>query len=92
MAGFSTYVQKGIGLEVGQAASQKVTLAVGAVTQQVTVEGSSNQVTTDDAAISQVIDEKSMESMPMNGREAQQLVFLVPGAVDVLRAELRRQL
>ena len=83
MAGFSTYVQKGIGLEVGQAASQNVTLAVGAITQQVTVEGNANQVTTDDAAISQVIDEKSMESMPMNGREAQQLVFLVPGAVDV---------
>jgi hypothetical protein len=83
MTGFSTYVQKGIGLEIGQAASQKVTLAVGAITQQVTVEGSSNQVTTDDAAISQVIDEKSIESLPMNGREAQQLVFLVPGAVDV---------
>ncbi|MFZ0743315.1 MAG: carboxypeptidase regulatory-like domain-containing protein, partial [Terracidiphilus sp.] len=83
MTGFSTYVQKGIGLEVGQSASQKVTLAVGAITQQVTVEGSSNQVTTDDSAISQVIDEKSMESMPLNGREAQQLVFLVPGAVDV---------
>ncbi|MGA2046141.1 MAG: TonB-dependent receptor [Terracidiphilus sp.] len=83
MTGFSTYLQKGIGLEVGQAASQKVTLAVGTVTQQVTVEGSSNQVTTDDAAVIQVIDEKSMESMPLNGREAQQLVFLVPGAVDV---------
>jgi hypothetical protein len=40
-------------------------------------------VTTDDASISQVIDEKSMESMPLNGREAQQLVFLVPGAVNV---------
>ncbi len=83
MAGFRTYVQKGIGLEVGQSASQKVTLAVGAITQQVTVEGSSNQVTTDDSAVVQVIDEKSMDSMPLNGREAQQLVFLVPGAVDV---------
>jgi hypothetical protein len=83
MTGFSTFVQKGIGLAVGQAASQKVTLAVGSVSQQVTVEGSSNQVTTDDAAITQVIDEKSIASLPMNGREAQQLVFLVPGAVDV---------
>ncbi|MFZ0302829.1 MAG: TonB-dependent receptor [Terracidiphilus sp.] len=83
MTGFSTFVQKGIGLQVGQAASQNVTLAVGAITQQVTVEGNANQVTTDDAAISQVIDEKSMQSMPLNGREAQQLVFLVPGAVDV---------
>jgi len=83
MTGFTTYVEKGIGLEVGQAASQKVKLAIGAVTQQVTVEGSSNQVTTDDAAITAVIDQKAIESLPMNGREAQQLVFLVPGAVDV---------
>ena len=83
MSGFTTYVQKGIGLALGQAASQNVVLTVGAVTQQVTVEGSSNQVTTDDAAVAQVIDEKSIENLPMNGREAQQLVFLVPGAVDV---------
>src|SRR6202789_2048276 len=83
MTGFNTYVEKGIGLAVGQAACQKVTLAIGAVTQQVTVQGNSNQVTTDDAAIAQVIDQKSIESLPMNGREAQQLVFLVPGAVDV---------
>jgi len=83
MAGFTTYVQKGIGLEIGQSASQKVVLGIGAVSQQVTVQGDSNQVTTDDAAIAQVIDQKSIESLPMNGREAQQLVFLVPGAVDV---------
>jgi Carboxypeptidase regulatory-like domain/TonB dependent receptor len=83
MAGFNTYVQKGIGLTVGQAASQKVILAVGEVSQQVTVEANSNQVTTDDAAITHTIGQKSIESLPMNGREAQQLVFLVPGAVDV---------
>jgi hypothetical protein len=83
MAGFTTYVQKGIGLAVGQAANQKVILAVGAVTQQITVQANSNQVTTDDAAITHVIDQKSIESLPLNGREAQQLVFLVPGAVDV---------
>jgi hypothetical protein len=83
MNGFSTYVQNGIELTVGQAARQQVTLAVGAVTQQVTVEANSNQVTTDDASIAQLIDAKTMESMPMNGREAQQLIFLVPGAVNV---------
>ena len=83
MTGFNTYLQKGIALQVGQAATQQIKLAVGTVTQQVTVQGDTNQVTTDDASISQVIDEKSMESMPLNGREAQQLVFLVPGAVNV---------
>jgi hypothetical protein len=83
IAGFNTYVQDGIALSVGQAANQPVTLAVGAVTQQVTVEAAVNQVTTDDAAITQVINEQSIQTMPMNGREAQQLVFLVPGAIDV---------
>jgi hypothetical protein len=83
MDGFTTSVQDGIALSVGQAASQKVILSVGAITQQVTVEGSVNQVTTDDAAITQVINEETIQSMPMNGREAQQLVFLVPGAINV---------
>lgn len=81
--GFSTYVQNGIILTVGQTATQTVALAVGSVSQQVTVQGSVNQVTTDDAAVVQVINSKTIESLPMNGREAQQLVFLVPGAVDV---------
>ena len=83
MVGFNTYVQKGIDLQVGQAASQKVTLAVGTITQEVTVQGSANQVTTDDAAVSRVIPQESIASLPMNGRETQQLVFLVPGAIDV---------
>ncbi|MBT9332608.1 TonB-dependent receptor [Paracidobacterium acidisoli] len=83
MNGFTTYVQKGITLTVGQSASQNVSLQVGAVSQQVTVQASANQVTTDDAAITQLVDSKSMQSLPMNGRQAQQLVFLVPGAVNV---------
>ena len=83
MNGFTTYVQKGIGLTLGQSASQKVTMQVGAVSQQVTVQGNANQVTTDDASVARLIDNKSIQSLPMNGREAQQLVFLVPGAIDV---------
>lgn len=83
ISGFTTYVQDGIALSIGQAANQRITMGVGAITQQVTVEGNLNQVTTDDAAIAQVINEESIENMPMNGREAQQLVFLVPGAVNV---------
>ena len=83
MSGFTTYEQKGIILTVGRAATQNVTLKVGSVSQQVTVEANASLVTTDDPSIGQLIDSKSMQSLPMNGREAQQLVFLVPGAVDV---------
>jgi hypothetical protein len=83
MTGFSTYVQNGIILNVGQAATQNVALHVGSVSQQVTVNANASLVTTDDPSIGQLIDAKSMQSLPLNGREAQQLVFLVPGAVDV---------
>jgi Carboxypeptidase regulatory-like domain/TonB dependent receptor len=83
MSGFTTYVQNGIILTVGRAATQNVTLQVGSVRQQVTVQANASLVTTDDPSIGQLVDEKNMQSLPMNGRQAQQLVFLVPGAVDV---------
>ncbi|MDR5727049.1 MAG: carboxypeptidase-like regulatory domain-containing protein, partial [Terriglobia bacterium] len=44
MPGFSAYVQQGIVLTVGQAASQNVTLAVGATAQQVTVRANPSMV------------------------------------------------
>src|SRR5580698_8300186 len=83
MSGFTTYIQNGITLTVGQAATQNVTLRVGSVNQQVTVNANASLVTTDDPSVGQLINQKSMASLPLNGREAQQLVFLVPGAVDV---------
>ena len=82
-AGFTPYVQEGILLNVGQSASQNVTLLVGSVSQQVTVKADASLVTTDDPAVGQLISQKSMVGLPLNGRQAQQLVFLVPGAVDV---------
>ena len=82
MPGFTTYVQNGITLTVGQAATQNVTLQLGSVTQQVTVEANASLVTTDSAAVGQIIESKSLVGLPLNGREAQQLVFLTPGAVD----------
>ncbi|MGC2504287.1 MAG: carboxypeptidase regulatory-like domain-containing protein, partial [Silvibacterium sp.] len=83
MAGFSSYVQSGIVLTLGQTASQNVTLQVGAVTQQVSVQANASLVTTDSPALGQLVGEKSMIALPLNGREAQQLVFLTPGAVNV---------
>ena len=83
MPGFNTYVQNGIVLTVGLAASQNITLHVGAVTQQVTVVANPSMVTTQSASIGQLVNQKSMVGLPLNGREAQQLVFLIPGAVNV---------
>lgn len=83
MAGFLSYVQKGIGLAVGQAATQNIRLAVGSVTQQVVVSANSALVTTDSSTVGTLIDQKDVIGLPLNGRYVQQLVFLAPGAADV---------
>src|SRR5580693_690847 len=44
--GLTTYVQSGIKLDVNQAATQKVTMGIGAVSQEVTVAADTSLVTT----------------------------------------------
>ncbi|MGA8621783.1 MAG: TonB-dependent receptor [Candidatus Sulfotelmatobacter sp.] len=83
MAGYNRYVQKGIVLSVNQAASQDVQLQVGRVEQQVVVNANSSLVTTDSATVGQLIDEKEIEELPLNGRYVQELVFLAPGTTNV---------
>ena len=83
MAGYSTYVQKGIVLSVDQAASQNVRLQVGSVSQQVVVTADSAMVTTDSATVGQLIDQREISEIPLNGRNVQQLVFIAPGTTDV---------
>ncbi len=62
MPGFSTYVQKGIVLTVGRAASQDVTLQVGAAAQQVMAQANSSLVITDSASVGQLIDQTYINS------------------------------
>ncbi len=83
MPGYGSYVQKGIVLSVGQAITQDVALKMGRVEQQVVVTADSSMVTTDSATVGQLIDQKEISELPLNGRDVQQLVFLAPGATNV---------
>jgi outer membrane receptor protein involved in Fe transport len=83
MAGYTSYVQKGIVLSVNQAASQDIQLHVGAVSQQVVVTENSSLVTTDSPTVGQLIDQREINQLPLNGRDVQQLVFLAPGTTNV---------
>jgi hypothetical protein len=80
--GLQTYVQSGIELTVSQTATQKVVMSVGAVSQQVTVTGDASLVTTQSAAISQVVNDRQIVDLPLDGRQVQQLVFLSAGVTD----------
>ncbi len=80
--GFAGYDQKGITLTVNQAATQIVTLNVGSVSKVVTVTSDASIISTHDATAGQLVDQKKIVDLPLNGREVQSLLYLAPGAVD----------
>ena len=67
-------------LEVGQEASLDVQLRLASDTQTVTVRASSELLKTQDASVGAVVDQRSVDSLPLNGRMLIDLVLTVPGA------------
>ena len=67
-------------LEVGQQATLDIPLSVGADTQSVTVEAAGELLKTQDASVGEVVDQESVDSLPLNGRMLIDLVLTVPGA------------
>jgi len=74
--GFSKYVQGGIVLQVGSNPNIEVALKVGAVSEQVQVEANANLVETRNSGVSGIIDNQRVLELPLNGRQATELVFL----------------
>ncbi len=78
--GFKTLIIPAIQLQVNQMAAVNLSLAVGANTEQVTVTEDAPLISTEDSSLGQVVQQQSIESTPLNGRNFWQLVALVPGA------------
>ncbi len=78
--GFSSYQQSGIVIEVGNNLRVDIKLQVGGVSQTVQVTAGASMVQTEDQSISQVIDRQRTVDLPLNGRQATQLILLTPGA------------
>lgn len=82
--GFKTEEQEGIVLTADQAASVNLRLPVGAVTDEIKVLANAEMLTTNGGTLSQVIQEKTILELPLNGRNPASLVLLTPGMVNVL--------
>ena len=74
--GFSTFAQTGIVLQVGTNPTIDISLRVGQVSEQVTVEAGAAQVETTSNTVGQVVDNQRIMEMPLNGRDVHQLIFL----------------
>src|SRR2546421_9748544 len=81
LAGFRTVTHTGINLAVGQNAVVDFALQVGQVSEAVTVTGDVTKVETTTATVSNLVDEKKVADLPLNGRDLTQLSFLQPGVI-----------
>jgi hypothetical protein len=82
--GFGKETRSGIILTAEQAAGVDFTLRLGAVTQNVNVRANAQLIDTQKAELGQVVPEKAIQELPLNGRNPAELVLLTPGTVDVL--------
>jgi hypothetical protein len=80
-SGFKNHIQAGLELQVGNNVAVNVTLQVGAVSENIEVTARAQMVQTEDNSVSQVIDEKRITELPLNGRQATQLVLISGAAV-----------
>jgi hypothetical protein len=82
LQGFSTAAQSGIVLEVAQQAGLNLVLRLGAAEETITVTDESPLVDVRTSALSAVVDEKTIEELPLNGRNYITLATLQPGIVQ----------
>jgi len=78
-AGFTSQAKTSINLVVGQTAVVDLTLAVGELQQEITVEAEATPVNQSTQQISGLVDERQIKDLPLNGRSYDQLVALNPG-------------
>ena len=77
--GFRTLNRTGIILEAEQTARVDAVLEIGTLAETVEVSANVSQVETSSATLKEVVDEQRIRELPLNGRDATQLVLLLPG-------------
>lgn len=80
-AGFKTLTRENIVFQVSDKAQIDFKMQVGQASENVSVDGSGQQINTTDASVSTVIDRQFVANIPLNGRSLQDLISLTPGVV-----------
>jgi len=78
--GFKDYVQSGIVLQVNNNVQINVTMQVGAITERLEVSATTSLVETKETSVSTLIDEQRINDLPLNGRQATQLILTLGAA------------
>jgi outer membrane receptor protein involved in Fe transport len=79
LTGFAKQIRKGVPVQVDSASTVDVTMSVSSQAETITVTGETALVSTTTSDVGQVITQRMVENLPMNGRKFQDLSLLVPG-------------
>jgi len=82
LAGFKALVRPGVEVRINQATTVDLTMELGLVTQSVQVTGEVPLLQTADSTVGNVVDQRRIENLPLNGRDFTQLTLLIPGAAQ----------
>jgi hypothetical protein len=96
LEGFRSQVANNVTVDVARTLVQDFQLSVGSIDQQVTVTSESPLIDSGTTSVGQVIDQKTVQEIPLNGRHFVDLGLLIPGSVvppanGFLTAPLRGQ-
>jgi hypothetical protein len=77
--GFKKSVTNNVVVQIDQKARIDFTLEVGALTEVTEIIASATLVKTESSELGEVIEQRAVKELPLNGRNFAQLVYLVPG-------------
>lgn len=78
-SGFKTFLQSGLSLTTNSDSLVNIVMQVGALSEKVSVSAQASRVSTETATIQQLIDDRRIVDLPLNGRNVYSLTTLVPG-------------
>jgi hypothetical protein len=82
-SGFKSFTESNVLIPVAQDIRVDVKLELGQVDQTVSVNGNAINIDTTTASLGETIDNARLEDLPLNGRNAANLLGLLPGVADV---------
>jgi hypothetical protein len=81
LPGFKQFIRDGVQVQVDVTTRVDVTLEIGNVSEAVTVTGERPLLQTDTSSLGNVVPREAIERIPLNGRNINNLLTLVPGVV-----------
>lgn len=84
--GFVTFVRDRVLVEVNQVVRADIELPVGQLTEKVTVSGELAPIATEEPSISEVLNQKTLSDIPLNGRDVLRAAALTPGVLTGMKS------